>query len=121
MLNIHPALLPAFGGKSFYGDRVHRAVIEAKAPFSGCTVHFVDREYDRGPIVLQRVIAVAPGETPESLAERVFREECRAYPEAIRLLIEGKITLERGRVLLRDRPVVAAMLDEARAHGDRGP
>ncbi|HLU50421.1 MAG TPA: phosphoribosylglycinamide formyltransferase, partial [Planctomycetota bacterium] len=71
VLNIHPSLLPRHGGKGFYGDRVHRAVLEAKDRVSGCTVHFVDREYDQGPIILQRAVAVAPDDTPESLAERV--------------------------------------------------
>jgi formyltetrahydrofolate-dependent phosphoribosylglycinamide formyltransferase len=84
VLNIHPALLPKFGGKGLYGHRVHEAVLAAGETESGCTVHLADHRYDRGPILLQKRVPVAPGDTPESLAERVFRAECEAYPEAIR-------------------------------------
>lgn len=84
VLNIHPALLPKFGGKGFYGHKVHEAVLAAGEKESGCTVHFADHRYDRGPIVLQKRVPVRPGDTPESLAERVFQAECEAYPEAIR-------------------------------------
>jgi phosphoribosylglycinamide formyltransferase-1 len=83
-LNIHPSLLPDFGGHGMYGMHVHRAVIAAGWTTTGCTVHEVDEEYDRGPIVLQRSCAVFPDDRPETLAARVFDEECRAYPEAIR-------------------------------------
>lgn len=96
VLNIHPALLPDFGGKGFYGDRVHRAVLASGAKFSGCTVHYVTAEYDQGPIILQRIVPVAPGDTPESLAARVFAEECIAYPEAIRLHAEGRLRVDDG-------------------------
>lgn len=82
-LNIHPGLLPEFGGHGMYGLRVHRAVIDAGARESGCTVHEVDEVYDRGPEVLVRKCAVLAGDTAETLAERVFAEECLAYPEAI--------------------------------------
>jgi phosphoribosylglycinamide formyltransferase-1 len=98
VLNIHPALLPAFGGKGFYGDRVHRAALESGAKFSGCTVHFATGEYDDGPIILQRLVPVSPCDTPESLAARVFEEECAAYPEAIRLYAEGRLEVSGGRV-----------------------
>jgi phosphoribosylglycinamide formyltransferase-1 len=84
VINIHPSLLPAFGGKGFYGDRVHKAVLERGVQFTGCTVHYVDNEYDHGPILLQRCIGVQPGDTPESLAARVFEEEKIALPEALR-------------------------------------
>ena len=90
VLNIHPALLPAFGGKGYYGARVHRAVIERGVQFTGCTVHFVDNEYDHGPILLQRCIEVDPADTPETLADRVFAEELHALPEAIALALAGK-------------------------------
>lgn len=93
VLNIHPALLPKFGGKGFYGHRVHEAVLRAGEKESGCTVHFADHRYDRGPVVLQRKVPVLPGDTPETLAERVFREECAAYPEAIRR-VAAKMKLE---------------------------
>jgi len=83
VMNIHPALLPAFGGKGFYGDRVHRAVLESGAKESGCTVHLCDAEYDHGPILVQKRVPVLPNDTPESLAARVFAAECEAYPAAI--------------------------------------
>jgi phosphoribosylglycinamide formyltransferase-1 len=86
VLNIHPALLPAFGGKGMYGLRVHEAVLAAGAKQSGCTVHFVDNEYDHGPILLQRQVDVLKGDTPESLQARVFAAECDAYPAALNLL-----------------------------------
>lgn len=85
VLNIHPALLPAFGGKGFYGDRVHRAVLENGAKETGCTVHYVDNEYDHGPVLLQRRIEVREGDTVETLSARVFEEEKIALPEALRM------------------------------------
>ena len=84
IMNIHPALLPDFGGLGMYGLNVHRAVLAAGRTVSGCTVHFVDEHYDNGPIIVQRTCPVLPGDTPETLANRVFMEECKAYPEAIR-------------------------------------
>jgi phosphoribosylglycinamide formyltransferase-1 len=84
VINIHPALLPAFGGKGMYGHRVHEAVIQSGAQESGCTVHYVTNEYDAGPILLQRRVAVQPDDTADSLAARVFEEEKIALPEAIR-------------------------------------
>ena len=88
MVNIHPALLPEFGGPGMYGPRVHRAVLESGARESGCTVHLCDAGYDTGPIVLQRKCPVFDGDTPETLARRVFQLEVEAYPEALRRLIE---------------------------------
>jgi formyltetrahydrofolate-dependent phosphoribosylglycinamide formyltransferase len=85
VLNIHPSLLPAFGGKGYYGERVHKAVLERGVQFTGCTVHYVDNEYDHGPILLQRCIPVRADDTPETLAARVFEEEKIALPEALRL------------------------------------
>lgn len=90
ILNIHPALLPKFGGPGMYGDRVHRAVLEAGEQISGCTVHLCTDEFDRGPIVVQRTCPVLSGDTPETLAARVFEQECIAYPEAIRITL-GKL------------------------------
>jgi len=84
VLNIHPALLPAFGGKGMYGHRVHEAALKSGAKESGCTVHFADLEYDRGEIILQRKVEVRPDDTPDTLAARVFAEELIAYPEAVR-------------------------------------
>ncbi len=98
VMNIHPALLPAFGGKGFYGDRVHRAVLEAGAETSGCTVHFVDDRYDHGPIILQHEVPVLSEDTPHSLASRVFQAELKAFPEAVRLFAEGRLRLVGNRV-----------------------
>ena len=84
VLNIHPALLPDFGGKGMYGDRVHEAVLKSGAKESGCTVHIADLRYDRGPIILQRRVPVLPRDTHATLASRVFAEELIAYPEAVR-------------------------------------
>ena len=86
VLNIHPALLPKFGGKGFYGHHVHEAVLAAGETESGCTVHYCDDEYDRGPIIVQRRVPVQPDDTPDTLAARVFEAECIAYPEALRTL-----------------------------------
>jgi phosphoribosylglycinamide formyltransferase-1 len=85
VLNIHPALLPAFGGKGMYGHHVHEAVLKAGVAESGCTVHFVDDHYDHGEIVVQKRVPVLPGDTPDTLATRIFTYECEAFPEAIRL------------------------------------
>ncbi|MFM7261583.1 MAG: formyltransferase family protein, partial [bacterium] len=82
-LNIHPGLLPDFGGHGMYGDRVHASVLAAGSRESGCTVHEVDDEYDRGPVVLERRCAVQQGDTVELLAARVFELECETFPEAI--------------------------------------
>ncbi len=86
VLNIHPSLLPAFGGKGMYGRHVHEAVLAAGVPISGCTVHYADDTYDTGPIVLHRTVPVLPDDTPETLAARVFEAECEAYPAAIEKL-----------------------------------
>jgi phosphoribosylglycinamide formyltransferase-1 len=98
VMNIHPALLPAFGGKGMYGHHVHEAVLEHGVKVTGCTVHFADHEYDHGPIVLQRAIPVLEDDTPETLAFRVFEQECIAYPEAIRLFGEKDLQVEGRRV-----------------------
>jgi len=90
ILNIHPALLPKFGGKGYYGHFVHEAVLKSDAKESGCTVHFVDLQYDHGPTILQKRVPVLPGDTPETLADRVFHAECEAYPEAIRRIAAGR-------------------------------
>jgi len=89
VLNIHPALLPKYGGKGMYGHFVHEAVIRAGDPESGCTVHFADLQYDHGRIIVQKKVPVKPGDTPEALAARVFEAECEAYPEAIRKVAAG--------------------------------
>lgn len=97
VMNIHPALLPDYGGKGYYKDRVHREVLESGDDVTGCTVHFADnRGYDRGPIILQKEVAVKPDDTVESLSERVFEAECEAYPEAIQLYAENRIQVKNG-------------------------
>jgi phosphoribosylglycinamide formyltransferase 1 len=89
--NIHPALLPSFGGAGFYGRHVHEAVLESSARLSGCTAHFVDNQYDHGPIILQKTVPVLDDDTPDTLATRVFAAECEAYPEALRMIARGEI------------------------------
>jgi len=98
VLNIHPSLLPAFGGAGFFGSRVHQAVFEAGVRVTGCTVHFADNEYDTGPIVLQRGVELGPGDDPDAIAAKVFEQECIAYPEAIRLFGAGRLRTEGRRV-----------------------
>lgn len=97
VVNIHPSLIPAFCGKGMYGHHVHEAVLRFGAKVSGCTVHFVDNEYDHGPIILQRAVPVLDGDTPDSLAARVFEQECEAYPAALRLLAEHRVRVVAGR------------------------
>jgi phosphoribosylglycinamide formyltransferase-1 len=99
VVNIHPALIPSFCGKGYYGLRVHQAVLDYGAKVTGCTVHFADNQYDHGPIILQRTVEVRDDDTAESLAHRVFEQECQAYPEAIRLIAEGRLRVEGRRVL----------------------
>lgn len=94
IINIHPALLPSFGGHGLYGMRVHRAVLQAGARISGATVHFVDAEYDRGPIIAQWPVPVAAGDTPESLAARVLRVEHLLLPRAVDALARGAVSLD---------------------------
>ncbi|MBX8632413.1 MAG: phosphoribosylglycinamide formyltransferase [Candidatus Thermoplasmatota archaeon] len=96
ILNIHPSLLPKYGGKGMYGIRVHRAVIENRERVSGCTVHIVTENVDDGPVILQRKVDVLPGDTPESLMERVHAEELKAYPEAIKTLMEGSGSVQQS-------------------------
>ncbi|MBX3414457.1 MAG: phosphoribosylglycinamide formyltransferase [Pirellulales bacterium] len=98
VMNIHPSLIPAFCGKGFYGHHVHEAVLEYGAKVSGCTVHFVDNQYDHGPIVLQRTVPVEAGDTPDDLAARVFAAECEAYPAALQLFAAGRLRID-GRVV----------------------
>jgi phosphoribosylglycinamide formyltransferase-1 len=98
VMNIHPALIPAFCGKGYYGHHVHEAVLECGAKVSGCTVHFADNQYDHGPIILQRTVPVLDDDTPESLAARVFALECEAYPEAIELFAQKRLQIEGRRV-----------------------
>lgn len=98
MMNIHPSLLPLFGGKGLYGSRVHDAVLASGMKVSGCTVHLVNADYDGGPIVLQRCVPVLDDDTAASLGARVFAAECEAYPEAIRLFAQRRLVVEGKRV-----------------------
>jgi formyltetrahydrofolate-dependent phosphoribosylglycinamide formyltransferase len=101
VMNIHPALLPSFGGKGMWGHHVHDAVLAAGCKVSGCTVHFCTNEYDKGPIIVQRCCQVCDEDTPETLAARVFQQECIAYPQAIKLFTENKLLVQNGRVKIK--------------------
>jgi formyltetrahydrofolate-dependent phosphoribosylglycinamide formyltransferase len=98
VMNIHPALLPCFGGKGMWGHHVHEAVLATGCKVSGCTVHFCTNEYDKGPIIVQRTCPVQDDDTADTLADRVFEQECLAYPEAIRLFAEGRLRVEGNHV-----------------------
>ena len=98
VMNIHPALLPSFGGKGMWGHHVHEAVLAAGCKVSGCTVHFVNNEYDKGPIIVQRTCEVSEDDTPDTLAARVFEQECIAYPQAVQLFAEHRLQIVNGRV-----------------------
>lgn len=100
VMNIHPSLIPAFCGPGFYGLKVHKAVLENGSKVTGCTVHFVDNQYDHGPIILQKTVEVRDSDTPEILQQRVFEQECLAYPEAIRLFAEGRLRVDGRRVIV---------------------
>jgi phosphoribosylglycinamide formyltransferase-1 len=102
VLNIHPALIPNFCGAGMYGRRVHEAVLESGARVSGCTVHFVDDQFDHGPIILQRTVPVWEDDTPEKLAARVFAAECEAYPDALTLIAKGGVQVVGDRVSVRE-------------------
>jgi len=100
-MNTHPALIPAFCGKGFYGERVHRAVLEYGAKVTGATIHYCDEQYDSGPVILQRAIDVREDDTPATLAERVAAVERELYPRAIQLHAEGRLVIEGRRVHIR--------------------
>jgi formyltetrahydrofolate-dependent phosphoribosylglycinamide formyltransferase len=104
VLNIHPALIPAFCGKGYHGLAVHRAALEMGVKVSGCTVHFADNEYDHGPIVAQRVVPVLNDDTLESLAARVFAAECEAYPQVIQWYAQGRLRIEGRQVRVTGEP-----------------
>jgi len=107
LINIHPSLLPAFGGKGMYGDRVHAAVLRAGCRVTGCTVHFVTAVPDSGPIIAQAAVPVREDDTVADLAARVRVEELRLYPEAVRLFTEGRLRIEGDRVRTLPAPVAA--------------
>jgi phosphoribosylglycinamide formyltransferase-1 len=101
VMNIHPGLIPAFCGQGFYGHHVHQAALDYGVKLSGCTVHFADNQYDHGPIILQQTVPVLDDDTPDTLAARIFEQECVAYPEAIRLFAEGRLEVDGRRVRIR--------------------
>jgi formyltetrahydrofolate-dependent phosphoribosylglycinamide formyltransferase len=101
VMNIHPALIPAFCGKGLYGEKVHRAVLDAGVKVSGCTVHFADEQYDHGPIILQGTVPVLDDDTPQALAARVHGVENELYPQAIRLWAQGRLEVRGRRVRIR--------------------
>jgi phosphoribosylglycinamide formyltransferase-1 len=100
VVNIHPALIPAFCGVGMYGHHVHEAVLKAGVKVTGVTVHFVDNEYDAGPIIWQQPVPVFDDDTPDTLGARVFDTEKEAYPHVLRLLAAGRVRLENGRVTI---------------------
>lgn len=100
MTNIHPALLPSFGGAGLYGERVHAAVLAAGCKVSGCTVHLIDEHYDTGPILAQAACPVEDGDTVKTLAARVFAVECELYPATLRRLLNGRLAVDGRRAAI---------------------
>ncbi|HEY7461640.1 MAG TPA: phosphoribosylglycinamide formyltransferase [Gemmatimonadota bacterium] len=114
VVNVHPALLPRFGGEGMYGERVHAAVLAAGERESGASVHFVDAEYDRGPVIVQARVPVLPEDTPASLARRVLEEEHRLLPEVVDLIASGRVSVAAdGTVVVRRDASAAAAGKEA--------
>lgn len=101
IINIHPSLIPAFCGKGYYGQRVHKAALDYGVKVSGATVHFVDEGADTGPIILQEAVKVEEDDTPESLAARILKVEHKLLPEAVRLYCEGRLVIEGRKVKIR--------------------
>ena len=104
IMNVHPALLPLFGGRGMYGEHVHQAALESGMKISGCTIHFVDEHYDTGPIILQTAVPIEDEDTPQTLAARILPCEHRAYIHAVRLFAEGRLHIEGRRVFTRQQP-----------------
>lgn len=104
IINVHPALIPAFCGKGMYGHHVHEAVLEYGVKLTGATVHFVDEHYDNGPIILQETVPVLEDDTPDTLAARVQAKEREIYPRAIQLFAEGRLRVEGRRVRILEAP-----------------
>ncbi len=98
IMNIHPALLPSFGGPGMYGLNVHKAVIESGVKITGCTVHFVNKGVDTGPIIIQKCVAVDDNDTPETLQKKILEYEHKAYPEAVKLFTENRLKIVDKRV-----------------------
>ncbi|MBO8130831.1 MAG: phosphoribosylglycinamide formyltransferase [Candidatus Marinimicrobia bacterium] len=102
IVNIHPALLPNFGGKGYYGMKVHEAVIESGVKITGVTVHFVDERYDNGPIILQEPVRVLPEDTPETLAHRVLEVEHKVFPKVVKAFCEDKLEVKGRKVIWKE-------------------
>ena len=102
VINIHPSLIPAFSGQGYYGMRVHESVIEHGCKLSGCTVHFVDNEYDHGPIIAQRSVDVLPKDSPQTLQQKIFAEECKLYPAVIHQIAAGQVRVVDRTVEIRE-------------------
>jgi formyltetrahydrofolate-dependent phosphoribosylglycinamide formyltransferase len=100
VMNVHPALLPLFGGRGMFGEHVHRAVLESGMKVAGCTVHFVDEQYDTGPIIVQFAVPVLDDDTPQTLAARILPEEHRAFVQAVRLYAQGRLRISGRRVTI---------------------
>jgi len=105
MLNIHPALLPSFGGKGCYGMNVHEKVVDSGVRFTGATVHFVNEEYDKGRIVAQACVPVSPEDSPEDVASKVLRREHELYPDVVAALCDGRIVWRED-----GKPVISTVL-----------
>jgi len=103
IINIHPALLPAFGGKGMYGMNVHKAVFDSSAKVSGATVHFVNSEYDKGKIIAQSCVDISDVKSPEEIAERVLKIEHKLLPEVIKAFAENRILVEGNRVIIKSQ------------------
>ena len=101
VVNIHPSLIPSFCGKGYYGIRVHRGVLDYGVKLSGCTVHFVDNQFDHGPILAQETVPVMTSDTPETLAKRVFAKECEIYPRVIEWIAEGRVQITGRKVEIK--------------------
>jgi len=100
IMNVHPALLPLFGGRGMYGENVHQAVLDSGMKVSGCTVHFVDEQYDAGPIIAQVAVPVQDNDTPASLSARILPEEHDVYVRAVKLFAEGRLCVKNRRVMV---------------------
>jgi phosphoribosylglycinamide formyltransferase-1 len=100
VINMHPALIPAFSGEGFFGTKVHQAALDAGVKVSGCTAHFANDSYDSGPIIAQRAVPVLEDDTPELLAARIFKEECSLLPEVITLYAQGRIHVVGRRTVI---------------------
>ena len=101
IINIHPSLLPKYGGKGFYGLKVHKAVLDSEDKVTGVTIHFVDEQYDTGLIIAQNFVDIKKNDTPEILSKRVLQQEYKLYPKVIQLFCENKIMLKENKVVIK--------------------